>query len=99
MSPPFMGLCRLILFALHEPGKLCRMLVLTCCKGYGFILGFFIDRMGIRVSLILGTSIAVVGKVMIFFARAPWIVYMAIFLVVPLGEALCIPVLLMSVKR
>jgi len=66
---------------------------------YGFGVGFVLDAVGVRSSLLVGALLSAAAKATLALATAPWLVYVALYVAAPLGEALCIPVLTTAVRR
>jgi len=63
------------------------------------IFGPFIDRLGVRRSLLIGGSLLTFGRVLMAWARTRAHVMVAAFFVQPCGMALAIPVLSIAIRR
>ena len=66
---------------------------------YGFFVGFLIDRLGVRRSLLLGGTVSAVGRAMFALIADRWAMFGAMFVVMPLGMSMVIPVATLAMKR
>ena len=67
---------------------------------YGVLIGFVIDLLlGTQRSLLLGACLLICGRLLLAVAEDTSILRLALYLIVPLGEALAIPVLTVMLKR
>jgi dipeptide/tripeptide permease len=66
---------------------------------YGILLGFVVDNLGVRKSLILGTILTVAGRAMVAFTKDPMVLNVALYVVLPIGVAFGIPVLVTGLRR
>jgi len=65
----------------------------------GFMIGFLVDNLGVRLSLILGFSILTVARLLMALTSSLLMVKFVLFFLLPIGSALGIPVLSMGIKR
>lgn len=66
---------------------------------YSMFLGTLIDRLGVRKSLIIGTGFMLASRgIMTFLAEPAWL-WVAMFGLMPLGQALGLPVLATGMRR
>ena len=65
----------------------------TLISIYGFLMGFVIDNLGVRLSLLLGGLLLLVARLLLAFTADPLVLKLVLFGVLPAGEALGIPVL------
>jgi dipeptide/tripeptide permease len=66
---------------------------------FGLPMSFVMDRLGVRRALILGAALNVVGRSMMAAATEYVFASFVMFVLMPAGMALTIPVLLVAVKR
>jgi MFS family permease len=66
---------------------------------YGFFTGVLMDNLGVKWSLIVGTSLCVAGRFLLAVSSAPWSIYLSLYFLQPLGMSLGIPVLTIAIKR
>jgi dipeptide/tripeptide permease len=68
---------------------------------YGLLFGWVVDCLGIRMSLVVGGTISAVGRLLFALAGVGdrTMLYLSIFVFLPIGSALGIPVLTIAVKR
>jgi dipeptide/tripeptide permease len=66
---------------------------------YGLCVGILVDNLGVRRSLLLGSSLLVLARTMALVTTSITTIYVVLFLVMPLGTALGIPVLTTAIKR
>jgi len=66
---------------------------------YGFLVGFLVDNLGVRKSLFLGYSALVIGRFLLAVAVNLWVLHLCLYLLMPFGSALGIPVLSMGIKQ
>lgn len=66
---------------------------------YGLLIGFLIDALGTQRSLVLGSCLLICGRLLLAVAVDTTTLYLALYLTIPLGEALAIPVLTVMLKR
>lgn len=66
---------------------------------YGFFMGFVIDNLGVRLSLLLGGALMLVARMVLALTKDVFIMRLMLFGALPIGEALGIPVLTLGIKR
>ena len=66
---------------------------------YGFFMGFVIDNLGVRLSLLMGGTLMLVARVVLATTDDVFVMRLMLFGVLPAGEALGIPVLTLGIKR
>lgn len=71
----------------------------TLTSIYGFMMGFVIDNLGVRLSLLVGAGFLLVGRTLLATTSSVESVQLALFVLLPLGEALGVPVLGLGIKR
>ena len=71
-----------------------------CTSLYGFIFGgFLIDNLGVRVSLILGCSILLVGRLLLVVSSSNLQILVILYTILPIGTCLGIPVMQIAIRR
>lgn len=70
----------------------------TCTSLYGFAVGFLIDRLGVRTSLLIGCCMSFTGRLALTFTSSPILLAIIIYFVLPVGSCLAIPVLTLAIK-
>jgi len=68
-------------------------------SGVGFLIGFVIDNLGVRLSLITGFTILSLSRFIMAVTTRLWMVKLALYVLLPIGSSLGIPVLSMGIKR
>lgn len=66
---------------------------------FGIACGWIIDFLGVRKSLMLGSAITSVSRVIITFTTSRNLTLALLFIALPFGESLGIPILTIGVKR
>lgn len=66
---------------------------------YGFATAVLIDRLGVKRSLVLGSLLSAVGRLLFAVAPNRAILYTSMFLLMPIGLSLGIPVMTIAIKR
>lgn len=66
---------------------------------YSMLIGALIDRIGVRKSLILGTGLMLASRGIMTFSSEPMWLWLAMLGLMPLGQALGIPVLATGIRR
>ncbi|GBG32332.1 Di-/tripeptide transporter [Hondaea fermentalgiana] len=66
---------------------------------YGMLLGKYIDELGVRASMQLGFALAVLSRLSMATTSSLWVVKFNLYLVLPIADALGIPVLAVAVRR
>lgn len=66
---------------------------------WGFVMGCFNDRMGIRRSLLTGFTISLLSNFMIAVTTSKTVVLFVLFCLLPIGNCMGIPMLTVGVKR
>jgi dipeptide/tripeptide permease len=68
---------------------------------YGLLFGWVVDFLGIRKALIVGGLISAVGRLLFALAKSGEhaALYLSLFVFLPIGSALGIPVMTIAVKR
>eukprot|EP00960_Hanusia_phi_P073762 768082-Hanusia_phi.AAC.2 len=70
----------------------------TFSSVYGFVIGFVVDKIGIRRSLLLGCSLSLIGRCTLTFCRSPALLAVIMYIFLPAGHCLCIPVMTLAIK-
>lgn len=67
---------------------------------YGFMVGFIVDNLGVRWTLIIGVTVQSASKLGLAFvsSSSAWALNLLIFFLIPFSEAMCIPVLNTAVR-
>jgi len=65
----------------------------------GILVGTAVDRWGVRKSLIIGTSLALVSRLIVTFTHNEWLMWLSIMVLMPLGMALVFIALPAGIKR
>jgi len=68
-------------------------------SGVGLLLGFVIDNLGVRGSLLAGFGIITVSRFILSVTTRPWVLKAVLYALLPVGSSLGIPVLSMGIKR
>ena len=66
---------------------------------YGLCVGVLIDNFGVRKSLILGSVLLLISRFSAMLTTSMGLMYVNLFLLMPLGTALGIPVLATAIRR
>ena len=66
---------------------------------YGLLLGFAIDNMGVRASLVLGAVITTASRLVLAFAHGERLVLAILYSALPVGCSLGIPVMQIGIRR
>ncbi len=66
---------------------------------YGFVTGIFIDKLGVKKSLVVGGLLSIIGRAIFSIFRAKWIMFTSVCFFMPCGFSLAIPVLSIGIKR
>jgi MFS family permease len=66
---------------------------------YGLLVGFSIDKMGVRKSLIIGTTITIISRTALTITTSPFVLYLCVFFGLPFGGCLTIPVMTLAIRR
>lgn len=66
---------------------------------YAMVCGVLVDRIGVKLSLLAGTIFLLASRVLVTFSPSDTILFVAIFGLMPFGNALGIPVLATGLKR
>lgn len=71
-----------------------------CTSVYGFIFGgFLIDNLGVRLSLCLGCSILLVGRLLLAVCSLHIHILLILYTILPIGTCLGIPVMQIAIRR
>jgi MFS family permease len=71
-----------------------------CTSVYGFIFGgFLIDNLGVRLSLCLGCSILLLGRLLLVICSCHYHILLILYTVLPIGTCLGIPVMQIGIRR
>ncbi|EKX54645.1 hypothetical protein GUITHDRAFT_159147 [Guillardia theta CCMP2712] len=70
----------------------------TFSSVYGFVIGFVVDKIGIRRSLLLGCSLSLIGRCTLTFCQSPILLAVIMYIFLPAGHCLCIPVMTLAIK-
>ncbi|KAJ1482366.1 hypothetical protein T484DRAFT_1897763, partial [Baffinella frigidus] len=65
-----------------------------CASVYGIALGWVVDRIGVRRSLLWGCSLSLLGRITISVASSKGLLYFCFYVLLPLGGCFTIPWLL-----
>lgn len=66
---------------------------------YGLLTGLLIDKMGVKMSLVLGGILSLIGRGIFSLAPNKWLMVSSVVLFMPVGFSLGIPVLTIAIKR
>jgi len=66
---------------------------------FGLLTGFVIDSWGVAASLRVGFAVSLAARIMIFLTTSRAVLYANVFVLLPLGNCLGIPVLATGVRR
>lgn len=66
---------------------------------YGLVTGILIDKLGVKWSLVIGGIISTLGRVLFAIAPSRPMLLMSVFVLMPLGSSMAIPVLSIGIKR
>ena len=66
---------------------------------YSMAVGVLVDKLGVKRSLVLGTALLFFSRVTLTFAPSNAFVFLALFGLMPIGQALGLPVLATGLKR
>jgi MFS family permease len=71
-----------------------------CTSLYGFIFGgFVIDNLGVRLSLCLGCSILLTGRLLLVVCTTHYYILLILYTILPIGTCLGIPVMQIGIRR
>lgn len=71
-----------------------------CTSVYGFIFGgFLIDNLGVKLSLCLGCTILLVGRLLLVICSAHSHIMLILYTILPIGTCLGIPVMQIGIRR
>jgi dipeptide/tripeptide permease len=71
-----------------------------CTSLYGFIFGgFVIDNLGVRLSLVLGCSILLTGRLLLVVCTTHFYILLILYTILPIGTCLGIPVMQIGIRR
>jgi MFS family permease len=71
-----------------------------CLFTYGLtISGFIIDKLGVKISLMLGLSLYAVAKFILIFADTRLQLYIVMVTIAPFGISIIFPCLVLAVKK
>lgn len=70
----------------------------TLTSAYGIVVGFVIDNLGVRWSLVLGSALLTVGRLLIAITKSRLLIQIMLYTVLPLGSALGIPVMMTGIR-
>jgi POT family proton-dependent oligopeptide transporter len=71
-----------------------------CTSLYGFIFGgFLIDNLGVRLSLCLGCSILLTGRLLLVICSTHFYILLILYTILPIGTCLGIPVMQIGIRR
>ena len=66
---------------------------------YGFLCGFVIDKLGVRRSLMLGSFLLLVSRLVLSFSDSHFMLLFQISTLLPVGISLGIPVMYIGIRR
>src|SRR5262245_50942928 len=71
-----------------------------CTSLYGFLFGgFLIDNLGVKVSLCLGCSILLAGRLLLVLCTQHIHILLILYTILPIGTCLGIPVMQIAIRR
>jgi POT family proton-dependent oligopeptide transporter len=71
-----------------------------CTSVYGFIFGgFVIDNLGVKLSLCLGCSILLLGRLLLVLCTSHLHILLILYTILPIGTCLGIPVMQIAIRR
>lgn len=71
----------------------------ACITFWGLSISWLNDNFGVRNSLLMGFTIQAISSVIIASARSIVTIYIVLFLIMPIGTAMGIPMLTVGIKR
>ncbi len=66
---------------------------------YGLLIGFVIDNMGVRRSLILGAVLLLISRFIMTVTDSTFVMSAMLYTILPIGTALGIPVMMTGIRR
>jgi len=69
------------------------------CTGVGLLLGFVIDRLGVRRSMLIGCFCSTLYRGICFLSTSRQLMWAATMIFAPIGAAFGVPVLALAVRR
>jgi len=69
------------------------------CTLFGFGVGFLIDNMGVKVSLVFGFFLLFLARFLLAITDSMWVLKLCLYCLFPLGSSFGIPVMSMGIKR
>eukprot|EP00440_Ansanella_granifera_P070676 gb/GFBE01076698.1/.p1 GENE.gb/GFBE01076698.1/~~gb/GFBE01076698.1/.p1 ORF type:complete len:586 (+),score=112.77 gb/GFBE01076698.1/:1-1758(+) len=69
------------------------------CTGFGLVLGFVIDRLGVRRSMLLGCTCSMIYRLICALSTSREVLWFATLTFAPVGAAFGVPVLALAVRR
>mmetsp|Transcript_80935 Transcript_80935/g.142749 ORF Transcript_80935/g.142749 Transcript_80935/m.142749 type:complete len:263 (-) Transcript_80935:124-912(-) len=71
----------------------------TLTSVYGLFMGFVVDNLGVRRSLILGSALCAIGRFVLTFSKSTFMIKAMLYSLLPMGTALAIPVMSLGIRR
>lgn len=68
-------------------------------SGYGLLMGFVVDNLGVRKSLIFGFGVLTVARFLLGVTRSGVALKVCVFFLLPVGQSMGIPVLATGIRR
>jgi len=66
---------------------------------YGVLVGFVIDQLGVKRSLVLGSVLLLIARFIIAWTRSNAVLELMLLVLLPVGEAFGVPVMLVALRR
>ena len=66
---------------------------------YGFFIGFLIDNLGVKYSLVFGFGLLLISRIIYGATRSVGMIHLVLYVTHPLGCALGIPVMTIGIRR
>ena len=66
---------------------------------YGVLVGFIIDQLGVKRSLVFGSMLLLIARFVLGWTRSNAVLELMLLVVLPIGEAFGVPVMLVALRR
>ena len=66
---------------------------------YGVLVGFIIDQLGVKRSLVFGSVLLLIARFILAWTRSNAVLELMLLVVLPIGEAFGVPVMLVALRR
>lgn len=83
-----------------EQAGWCYGLFGMCTSIYGFMFGgYLIDSLGVRLSLIIGSFVLLIGRLLLVISTEHFHVLLILYTILPIGTCMGIPVMQIAIRR